>query len=196
MAEKKDSWSGITFGPGCRFLTIDSYVQEFKHIGLTAKGVRSLMKCLGVPALISPKGPLYNVDQVQIAMAAVSRIGQPDFVMPGTIQKEKGVVRKGTVTLDQESYREELEQVLTYLLWARIGPGTTSLAGLRKTASEAARRMLDAAMSLRAITEEYNDELERKLRSERAEVVLHGYEMAKKVTEELLNDGESGTRDD
>ena len=134
----------IGLGNGVKLLSEDWYIQEME--GMTKRGFRAFCKALKVPMVEIGKERYVESTSFVLAMRAITRIGQPDFLAPGceTIRKNRKNKQAGELNLDD--LKENFEVVVAELLAARkINSGHMKLE-IKKAAKEAADRMYRAGV--------------------------------------------------
>jgi len=134
----------IGLGNGVKLLSEDWYIGEME--GMTKRSFRALCKSLKVPMVEIGKERYVEATSFVLAMRAITRIGQPDFLAPGceTIRKNR---RKGQAgELDLEDFKKNFEVVVAELLAARkVNSGQLKLE-IQNAAKQAADRMFRAGV--------------------------------------------------
>ena len=93
-------------------------VQELQALGITStKAFRLFCRRLNVPLIYAPGGAFVEVGAFQLAMRAISRIGQTDFKMPGRFRVHKTVPHK--YELDPAYVEENIEYLIAENFLAR-----------------------------------------------------------------------------
>lgn len=125
MDEPTGRISGIFLSSGVQLVWENDLYREggFEKFGFTMRGFRRWLKALGVPRMKTPGGK-YLVDLVSLYLAvrAVMRVGQPDFLCPGCkeIARGKRQMPKNTqVKLDLDYFAGCWEDVCNELLYAQ-----------------------------------------------------------------------------
>lgn len=73
----------VSFGGGLKLVGEDWMINELRALGLTRRSFRQLCRNLGVPLVRVGKGACVDFWAFVVALKAVTRGGQPDFVIPG-----------------------------------------------------------------------------------------------------------------
>lgn len=105
---------------GLVFLTEQDIYDQWNLalLGLSPKDFRVFRRALGVPGLHTPSGDvLINLEQLQFALYFISRIGQPNFIMPGAVRGNGRIAR--TDTLDEKDFGENWRKVLAEMFVTR-----------------------------------------------------------------------------
>lgn len=139
--------SGVSFGQGLFFVTVEKVYEQLEPFGLTRKGVACLLKALRVPAVRMPNGDrLVNLAQFQLAMMAVSRVGGKDFLVPGAKEKAWPKEKKEEFadSLDEYGFQEEWETVMAELYFAKRLDYSELGVSMRKEFHAAAQNMVCA----------------------------------------------------
>jgi hypothetical protein len=113
---------------------------------MTKRGFRAFCKALRVPMVEIGKERYVEATSFLLAMRAITRIGQPDFLVPGceTIRKNR---RKNEASeLDLEDFRDNFEIVVSELLASKKLNSNTLKFDVKKAARQAADRMLRAGL--------------------------------------------------
>lgn len=134
----------IGLGNGVKLLSEDWYIQEME--GMTKRGFRAFCKALKVPMVEIGKERYVESTSFVLAMRAITRIGQPDFLAPGceTIRKNRKKEQAGE--LDLTDLRDNFEIVVAELLAARkVNSGHMKLE-IKAAARQAADRMYKAGL--------------------------------------------------
>lgn len=143
----------LSLGSGVRLIDEQQLYDQFKGLGMSKKAFRAWMKCLNVPVIHAGTSRLYNLVSVQMALTAISRVGERDFYAPGSYAKRKlgRVPSHGTDHLADTYWEENFEEVLSNLLAARRINGMKITSGIREIAKKAAHRMTMAALQMRPV---------------------------------------------
>ena len=134
----------ISFGSGVRLMAEDVYLNELK--ALSKRGFRALCKALKVPMVEIGSTRYVEMTTFLLAMRAVSRIGEPNFLMPGCDSIRKNNKKGKTTTLDAEKFKENMEIVLAELMAAKVVGEGTITKEVRTAARDAAERMAETTM--------------------------------------------------
>ena len=107
---------------GVEFMLDTDLYQKFAFTGMSFQGFRKMLRCLRVPTLHMGKVRLVRVQSFQLALVAVSRVGQLDFLSPGcdTLNRWREEERdRGTKELDIGRFKKEWKEVVLDLLYSR-----------------------------------------------------------------------------
>ena len=72
----------IGFGSGIKLLSEDWYIKEF-GTEITKKSFRSFCRALGVPLIEIGKTTFIEMHSFQLALKAITRVGESDFYVSG-----------------------------------------------------------------------------------------------------------------
>lgn len=152
----------LSFGGGLRLLSEEYFLKELAPLGVTSKGFRALCRSLKVPLIYLGTKVFVDLSSFQLAMKAISRVGQPDFFAPGSrpLKRNKW---KGVKELDREYFEENWEDVLSELIAGRKNHGLKSPQEVTDLARQAARRITDMALQIKASKNQ--EEYDKKSRS-------------------------------
>jgi hypothetical protein len=134
----------IGLGNGVRLLSEDWYITEMS--GMTKRGFRAFCKSLKVPMVEIGKERYVEATSFLLAMRAITRIGEPDFLAPGceTIRKNRKKEQAGE--LDLENFRDNFEIVVAELIASKkVNAGHLKIE-IQEAARKAADRMLKAGL--------------------------------------------------
>ena len=141
MTSKTEA-SYIGLGSGIRLFEEGWYLREFGP-GVSRRGFRKLCRNLGVPLIFVGKSCYVDQWVFKQAMKSVTRLGAPDFSVPGSIGQN---IRSCVTKLDLEWYKRNYEQVVKELLDAQLGGGDDITKEVRLAAKKAASRMVQAGL--------------------------------------------------
>ena len=134
----------ISFGSGVRLMAEDVYVNEVQ--GISLKGFRALCRALMVPMIEIGKTRFVETTSFLLAMRAICRIGEKDFLVPGSERLRRGHTR-GTVTaLDPEEFAKNMSVILDELIAAKTLSGGNTSEEVKTAASKAADRLATTAL--------------------------------------------------
>lgn len=145
--------TAISLGPGCLLVAATDLLARFEPFGMTRTGFDLLLKGLGVPKIIAPDGTaLVDYLSFQIAFRTISRIGQPDFHMPGAPHVRRGNYKAagGVIRMDPHTLAHHWREILSELYFARRIDHTKTGPEQRSAYETAVRRMSVALASLAA----------------------------------------------
>lgn len=114
--------TGITIGQGNRMVWEDDLFREgnFAAFGFTKVGFRKWVRALGVPMMRTPSGMrLIDIVSLQLALRAVNRIGQKDFLCPGCPELRKNRGKNFTTSLSVEYFKGHWKEFVSELLYAQ-----------------------------------------------------------------------------
>jgi len=125
MEEPTGRITGIFLSSGVQLVWETDLYREggFEKFGFTMRGFRRWLKALGVPRMRTPGGKcLVDLVTLYVAIRAVMRIGQPDFLCPGCKEISRGkrqMPPNTQVELDLEYFAGCWEDVCNELLYAQ-----------------------------------------------------------------------------
>ena len=133
--------AGISFGGALRWYDGDRFAKE---MGLTRRAFRALCKALTVPMIEIGEQRLVCLPMFKVAMWAVSRIGEPDFLVPGceTLRRSRAERRRCATALDVDHLRSCWETVVDEMMAARKLEGMKEDKETRSLAKMAAEQLL------------------------------------------------------
>ena len=109
---------------------------------------RKWMRCLSVPMIHLGPTRYVEMNSFLIALRAISRIGQPDFFVPGckTGKQNKRPRNPETETrnLNPAYVQSNLPAIIAELMYARKTASLKVTTEIRSAAEKAARRMVEA----------------------------------------------------
>lgn len=118
LTTPKSNRSAFRLSLGSRYYSEDYFIDALRHIGLTRRGFRAWCRALGVPIIFIGRGAYINARKFEIALEAVSHIGQPDFAAPGARKPP----RRAVTRLDPEFVRRNYDTFVGELLIGYIKP--------------------------------------------------------------------------
>lgn len=141
--------SVLSFGSHARLYSEDHFLRVLSPLGLTRRGLRAFLRSLSVPTL--EIGPTRYIDHLSlsIALRAITRIGQPDFIAPSSPSRAKGdpLRAHATHSLDTAYLEKNLQFIIAELLYARRIANEPWSRDLETAAKDAASRLLLAGFS-------------------------------------------------
>lgn len=132
----------MVFGGGLRWCHEDMLAGE---MGLSRRAFRRLCSVLHVPMLELHKDRLVCIPMFHIAMWAISRIGEPDFLVPGchTMERPPTLRRDNTTTtLDLARLQRNLELIIKEMVYVSRLDHRRVDADAISISKEAAKRMI------------------------------------------------------
>lgn len=124
-------------------------LKEFLPLGLSRKGLRALLKSLSVPSIEIGRHRLVDSVSLFLALRSVLRVGEPDFLAPGSDSKNRGLTKGCRTRLDVDHFRRNLEVVVAELVYARkVNSLSIDVDAIRLAARNAAERMALAGLQL------------------------------------------------
>ena len=138
---------GISFGGALRWYNEDRFATE---MGLTRRAFRALCSALRVPMIEVGESRLVCLPMFKGAMRVVSRIGEPDFLVPGceSLRRSKSERRRCATSLDLDNLRAQWEIVVDEMVSARKLDGAKEEREVRDLTKMAAQRLLQATAHL------------------------------------------------
>tara|TARA_R110002051_G_scaffold325009_1_gene425220 strand:+ start:338 stop:928 length:591 start_codon:yes stop_codon:yes gene_type:complete len=145
--QSPDSQVYLSFGGGLRLFSEDYFIEELSSLGVTRKGFRSLCRALQVPLIYVGTSALVDLVSFQLAMKAISRVGQKDFYVPGC-RPLKNNHKRGVRELNQAYYTREWKNILAELLASRQVHGLATSKEISALTKNAAKRLTEMAIHL------------------------------------------------
>lgn len=144
--KKNPPLSAISIGPYVRLYSEDHFLRELAPLGLTRNTLRRFFRALSVPTLHLSKTRYVDAFTLSLALRAVLRIGEPDFLAPGCDVLQTGEKpRRTTKSLDPTRLRSDLEPLIFELLAAhKTRAWDIPSAEIAAAARDAARRLIHA----------------------------------------------------
>lgn len=127
-----------------RLMSEDVYIEAMGN-GVSRKGFRALCKNLMVPLIEIGSGKYVDMVRFELAMTAITRIGQDNFFVPGC-ESIRNNSAKGRTTLDPAEVLDNYQVLVEELLAAKRVNGVEITRNVKETARKAAERMRDAAL--------------------------------------------------
>jgi hypothetical protein len=122
--EKRKKRAFLSFGPGTQFVSEDWLFDEMAGFGMSIRAFRQFLQALHVPQVQVGSTRLINLFQFRLAVAAISRLGQPDFFAPGSDEVRRcRAAAHGATSLDPAYFAECWEGVLAELMASRKAAG-------------------------------------------------------------------------
>jgi len=143
----------ISFGSGIKLLSEDWYIKEFGG-NITKKAFRSFCRAVKVPLIEVGKTTYVEMNSFQLAMKAITRVGEEDFFVSGCQSIATGKQKPSQLKPDYVA--ENLEPLLCELLACKALSGLNMTYEVKKAARSAADRMARAGIS------EASEELQQK----------------------------------
>ena len=140
----------IGLGSGIKLLSEDWYIKEFGNI--SKKAFRSFCRALKVPIVEIGKVSYVEMNSFQIAMKAITRVGEEDFFVSGCLSVSNG--KKRPSELDSDKVAKNLEPILCELLACKAFGGLSMTAEAKTAARNAADRMARAGIAAMAQKEQ------------------------------------------
>lgn len=139
----------LSFGGGLRLFSEEYFIKELAPVGMSTKGFRSFCRSLKVPLIFIGDNVFVDLSSFQLAIKAITRVGQPDFFVPGCkpLRRNKW---KGAKELDREYFEKEWENVLAELIAGRKNSGMKTPTEVTDLARRAAKRITDMALQMQA----------------------------------------------
>ncbi len=134
----------IGFGSGIKLLSEDWYIKEFGS-NITKKAFRSFCRALKVPLIEIGKTTFVEMHSFQLALKAITRVGEDDFFVSGCQSIASG--KKKASKLDPDYVAKNLEPLLCELLACKTLSGLNMTTEVKKSAQAAAARMARAGIA-------------------------------------------------
>lgn len=132
----------IGFGSGIKLLSEDWYIKEFKPT-LSKKAFRSFCRALNVPLIEIGKTKFVEMNSFQLALKAITRVGEPDFYVSGCMSISSG--KRKPSKLPVEYVAKNLEPLLCELLACKSMTGEI-VTEVKKVIKVTAERMARAGI--------------------------------------------------
>ncbi len=147
MVSTRTEYEGLSFGGALKWYEEARFADE---MGLSTHAFRLLCRSLQVPMIEIGTKRFLCLPMFKIAMWAVSRIGEPDFLVPGcdTLRRAGKTSRCVTSSLDLDQLRDDMEVVVRELVYARRLEGIAEEDDAIDYAREAAERLVQAAVHI------------------------------------------------
>lgn len=134
----------IGFGSGIKLLSEDWYIKEFGS-NITKKAFRSFCRALKVPLIEIGKTTFVEMHSFQLALKAITRVGEEDFFVSGCQSIASG--KKRASKLDPDYVAKNLEPLLCELMACKAMGGLNMTTETKTAARVAAERMARAGVS-------------------------------------------------
>jgi hypothetical protein len=143
---KNPPLSTISIGPYVRLYSEQHFLQELAPLGLTLDSLRRFFRALSVPTLHLAGTRYIDAFSLSLALRAVLRIGEPDFLAPGCAASAKGrKPPRTTRTLNPARLKGDLEPLIFELLAAhKTRAWDIPSTEIADAARDAARRLIHA----------------------------------------------------
>jgi len=132
----------------------DVYVNEIQ--GITKKGFRSLCRALTVPMIEISKTRYVETTSFLIAMRAVCRIGEKDFLVPGCNRLRRNLLKDTVRVLDPETFAKNMSVILDELITAKTLSGGNTSEEVKTAAKKAANRLAETSLRFLPLIEQNN----------------------------------------
>jgi len=142
----------IGFGSGIKLLSEEWNIKEF-GTNITKKAFRSFCRALGVPLIEISKTTYVEMNSFQLALKAITRVGEPDFFVSGCQSIASG--KKKPSKLNPQYVAKNLEPLLCELLACKAIGGLVMTSETKTAARIAAERMARAGIA--ELTEEFQE---------------------------------------
>ena len=133
----------IGFGSGIKLLSEEWYIKEMGP-EITKKAFRSFCRALQVPLIEIGKSTFVEMNSFQLALKAITRVGEPDFFVSGCLSIANGKQRPSK--LDPDYVAKNLEPLLCELLACKAIGGLNMTGETKSAARIAAERMARAGI--------------------------------------------------
>ncbi len=138
--------SYISFGSGLRLMSEDVYIKAMGG-NMSRKGFRALCRNLMCPMVEIGDTRYVEMVRFELAMSAITRIGEDDFFAPGS-RSIRNQSAKGVRKLDPEKVLKNYEVLAAELLAAKKVNGVELTHEVKDAARTAANRMREAALHM------------------------------------------------
>ena len=127
----------VSFG-SLKLIHEDWYLRALGH-GWTVRTFRALCRNLKVPIIHTPNGAYVRLDQFELALGSVGRMGEKDFFTPGIRNRTPSKLHLGR-------FHKDLKHIIRDLLWAKGLSGIELRRDVRKAARDASAFLLEAGL--------------------------------------------------
>jgi hypothetical protein len=107
----------LQIDPGLELISEDYVVKQMGNC-MTTRGFRDMCRALGLPMIFFGSTAFVNQGELALCFQAISRLGEPDFYMPGA-RRDQGGSHERRTTLCQERYRRHWRRFVLELTAAR-----------------------------------------------------------------------------
>jgi len=142
----------LGFGSGIKLLSEDWYIKEF-GANISKKAFRSFCRALTVPLIEIGKTTYVEMNSFQLALKAITRVGEPDFFVSGCRSIATG--KQKPSKLDPKYVAKNLEPLLCELLACKAIGGLVMTSETKTAARIAAERMARAGIA--ELTDEFQE---------------------------------------
>lgn len=151
----------VSFGDAPRLVSEPYVLEQLAPLGMSKQGVRRLLRALKVPVIYMGPHRLLDLNTLQLALSAVTRLGQMNFWACGADERAGNGGRPVSITeLDIEKFRREWKDVYRHFIVSKLCSGPYRPADLAQLATGAANRLIELGFpqTLRLKTEELQNE--------------------------------------
>ncbi len=138
----------IGFGSGIKLLSEEWYIKEMGP-DITKKAFRAFCRALQVPIIEIGKTSFVEMNSFQLALKAITRVGEPDFYVSGCLSIANGKKRPSKLAVDYVT--KNLEPLLCELLACKALGGLSLTTETKSAARIAAERMARAGIGEMAV---------------------------------------------
>jgi hypothetical protein len=139
----------VSFGGGLKLVGEDWMIQEMRPLGLTRRSFRQLCKNLGVPLIRAGRSACVDFWSFVVALKAVTRIGQPDFIVPGA--RVGNEWKKCRHRIDAKEIEENRAEIVSQIVAGRAMSGVTTSKSQVKQLDNAVDRLSDTRVRIRGL---------------------------------------------
>lgn len=147
----------VSIGPNVHLYSEAHFLRELAPLGMTVRSFRALLRALRVPTIEVGNTRLIDHLSFSLALRAVLRIGEPDFLVPGSDSNRRrtpATMRRSTSRLDLANFKRNFTRVIAELLASRRCSTFRPSYSIVDAASEAARRMVLAGVHALPVEEQ------------------------------------------
>lgn len=137
----------VSFGGGLKLVGEDWLIQEMRPLGLTRRSFRQLCRNLGVPLIFAGRSACVDFWSFVVAMKAVTRNGQPDFVVPGA--RVGNEWKRCRHTIDPKEVDTNREEIVSQIVAGRAMSGMTTSRSQVKQLDDAVDRLTETRTRIR-----------------------------------------------
>lgn len=134
----------LSFGDAPRLVSLSYISDQLEPLGLTPHSTELLLHRLRVPIIHFGTTKLVDLTSFQLALCAISRIGEPDFSTPETPSMGRCKVPKSRLRteLDLDEFKEDWTQIFQHFICGKTALGAYKPKALQEAALAAAERLL------------------------------------------------------
>lgn len=142
----------FSFGPFARLYSEEHFLDALAPLGMTRRSLRAFFRALSVPTIEIGSTRLVDHLSLVIALRAVLRVGEPDFLAPTSVTLSRGAspdIASCARRLDPDKVRPHLQVFLAEVLAATRSENRAPFSPrrLQRAVRTASARMANAALT-------------------------------------------------